>query len=244
MDNARPPTPTMGEPDTREHGMSLTQQPSPPDAPARPPRRGSERLAIAAAAVVTALAVAGIGALALNDDNPAAPTPTPSAAAPSSAPPSVAPAPQTPEDLAAAEATERYREFLRVEDVVGQGGYLSSEPYDAVTVPPERTDRQLLVTTSSAEGQRAIGDRELASLAVTSVDLTPEAGSYPTVILQACVDVSAVDVVDQTGASVVLPDRVDRTKSTVTMYRYEPGTAGAEAGGWYVYEATSRAEPC
>jgi hypothetical protein len=64
------------------------------------------------------------------------------------------------------------------------------------------------------------------------------------VVLQVCLDVSGVDIVDGTGTSIVSPDREDRSKSTVTMYEYEPGTKGAEAGGWFVYEATALNEPC
>ena len=133
---------------------------------------------------------------------------------------------------------------MRIRDQVGQGGYASAAPYDAVTVPPERVDRQIEVVNSAQEKLRVIGNQELVSVTTTSVDLSPAPGSYPTVTLQACIDVSGVDVVDLSGKSVVLPERLERSRSTVTMNRYEPGTEGAEAGGWYVYEATSKGESC
>jgi hypothetical protein len=64
------------------------------------------------------------------------------------------------------------------------------------------------------------------------------------VVLQACLDVSGVDIIDSTGKSLVTADRLDRSASTVTLHRYEPGTAGAEAGGWYVFETITAGEPC
>lgn len=245
MDTAGPPEQTMAATDTSERGMSLTQQPTPTTADPNPKRGRGERLGIALAAIVTALALAGTVYVLTNDDNtPAAPQAGPSAPPPSAAAPSAQPAPPTAEDLAATAAQERYREYLRVRDEVGQGGFASTAPYDAIAVPPERTDRRIETLNSAKEGLRVIGTLKLTSLTTTSVDLNPGVGSYPTVTLQACVDVSGIDVVDRLGKSVVLPERVKRSKSTVTMNRYEPGTEGAEAGGWYVYEATSKAEPC
>jgi hypothetical protein len=232
--------------DPGERDMSLTQHPTTADAPRRPQRRKAERLAIAAAAVVTILAVTAIAFLVTNDGEPAAaPAPVPSVApsrTPDASPPAAV---QTPQDVAAAEATARYREYLRVSDEIGQNGYTSSAPYDAVTVDPERTNVELAFRTIGRnEGARQIGDVVVASLEVTSVDLEVGPGSYPKVVLEACLDVSGVDVIDSTGKSLVTADRLDRSASTVTLYRYEPGTPGAEAGGWYVFETTAAGEPC
>lgn len=246
MDRPHPPGQTMAATDSREPAMSLDRQPAQTGySPGRPPGRGrGERLVIIAGVLAAVLSVVGIVAILTGkDEKPeVVPTALPSAAAPSTTP-STVPVLRTPEDLAAAEAEARYREFLRVDDEVGQGGYQSSAPYDAVSVPPARTERELAVH-SRPPGSRLVGTTQLASLSVTKVDLEVLPGSYPTVVLQACVDVSGVDLLDRTGRSLVLPERVDRTKSTVTLYQYEVGTKGAELGGWYVYEATSKAEPC
>jgi len=227
--------------------MSLDQQPSQTGFDTDPPRGLGERIAVIAGVLVTALAVAGIAFIVTNDNEPvAAPLRAPSiVATPSAAAPSAAPAVQTPEDLAAAAAQERYREFLDVRAAVAQAGYLSSEPFDAVTVAPERVFQETAFRNArETPGLRQIGTTQIASMSVTSVDLTPEPGGYPGVVLQVCLDVSGVDIVDGTGTSIVSPDREDRSKSTVTMYEYEPGTKGAEAGGWFVYEATALNEPC
>jgi hypothetical protein len=89
---------------------------------------------------------------------------------------------------------------------------------------------------------RLVGSAQVASLSVESVDLQPEPGGYPTVVLQACVDVSGVDVVDGSGKSLVSPERLDRTRSKVTLYQLE--ATPERPAGWYITEATSRAEPC
>lgn len=225
--------------------MSLAQQPAQTGFDTDPPRGRGERIAVIAGVLVTVLAVAGIAFILINDEDPA-PLAAPSAVAtPSADAPSTAPAVQTPEDLAAAAAQERYREFLRVGDEVGQVGFASAAPFDAVTVVPERAYQETaLRNAQETPGLRQTGTTQVAALSVTSVDLTAEPGGYPKVVLQACLDVSGVDVIDGSGRSIVTPDREEQSKSTVTMYQYEPGTKGAEAGGWYVYEATALNESC
>lgn len=236
----------MGSTDTREPDMSLTEQASQTSAAARPGRGSGERIVIAVSVVVTVLAIAGIAFFVLGGDEPAtAPPPAPTAVEEPADTTPAEPVQQTPEDLAAAEAQERYEEFLRVGDDVGQGGFASALPFDAVAVAPERVFQETAFRNArKTPGLRQIGTTQIASMSVTSVDLTPEPGGYPGVVLQVCLDVSGVDILDGSGTSIVSPDREDRSKSTVTMYRYEPGTKGAEAGGWYVYEATALNEPC
>jgi len=224
--------------------MSLTEPATQTDADARPGRGTGERLVIAVSLLVTLLAIVGIAYLVLAGDEPAATPPAPVAVdEPAEPDPVEPPVAQTPEDLAAAEAQERYREFLRIDDQIGQEGYESSALYDTVLVSPQRSIQELgFRQAQQLPDARLVGNKEVASLSVVSVDLEPEPGGYPTVVLQACIDVSGVDVVDGSGTSLVSPDRVDRTRSTVTLYRLE--ATGERPAGWYITEATSRAEPC
>jgi hypothetical protein len=246
MGTSRREGPTMGGTDTREPDMSLTEQATQTDARVRPGRRSGERLVIAVSVLLTLFAIVGIAYLVLGSDEPTAPPPAPAAVEePAEPDPAEPPVQQTPEDLAAAAAQERYREFLDVRAAVAQGGYKSSAPFDAVTVAPERVFQETAFRNAQeTPGLRQIGTTQIASMSVTSVDLTPEPGGYPEVVLQVCLDVSGVDIVDGSGNSIVSQDREDRSKSTVTLYQYEPGTKGAETGGWYVYEATALNEPC
>jgi hypothetical protein len=228
-----PSRPTMAATDSRERGMSPDEQTLYSDAAhgARTNRR-----VIAGAGFVTLLAAAGIVAIVTSGGKSHKPQTHVSTS------PTVAPSQQTPEDLAVLSAEGRYREFLRVRDEVGQAGYRSSAPFDAVAVSPERTVQEISVR--KARGLREVGSTSVVSIKVLSVDLSPAAGSYPAVILKACIDVSGVDVLDGRGKSVVSPTRVPRSRSTVTMYKYAKGTRGAVAGGWFVFQATSKGEPC
>lgn len=224
---------TMAATETQERGMSASEErvhnePS--------PGLHKERLVIIAAGLVTLLAAAGIVVIVTDGGNSQKPQSAVSAS------PSVAPSKSTPEDQAVVAAEARYREFLRVRDDVGHAGYRSSAAFDAVAVSPERTVQE--ISFRKARGLRQVGTTGVVSIKVLSVDLTPTAGNYPTVVLQACIDVSGVDVLDGQGKSVVSPTRVPRSQSTVTMYMYAKGTKGAAAGGWFVFEATSKAEPC
>ena len=219
--------------------MPLTEHPAHTDQ--RPPRIRSrgDRLVIGVAGLVTVLAIIGITILVTSGDKAAIAPPLTATTAPSTQPTQ-----QSPEDQAAATAQARYRDFLRVVDAVGIAGFVSDAPLKAVAVPPELVVQQLTVRQSKPQGRRQNGYTRLTSLSVSSVDLTPPAGGYPEVVLQACVDVSGVDVTDRTGKSVVTAGRAPRSKSTVTMYAYKKGIVGAEAGGWYVYQATAKNEPC
>ena len=225
--------------------MSLTEQANQTDAGGRPGRGTGERVVIAVSVLVTLLAIAGIAYLALGGDEPAAaPAPAPvTIEEPAEPDPIEPPVAQTPEDVAAAQAQERYREFLRIGDQIGRDGYQSSALYDTVLVSPQRGVQELgFRKAQELPDARLVGSAEVASLSVVSVDLEPEPGGYPTVVLQACIDVSGVDVVDGSGNSLVSPERVDRTRSTVTLYQLE--ATPERPAGWYITEATSRAQPC
>jgi hypothetical protein len=243
---ARTPSRTMTATDHGEHGepgMSLTQQPV--DADGRRPRRGrGERLAVLIGAVVTVLAAIGVVFLVTGDsDQQPAPAP-PAPAARTSTQPSSDAAPQTPADIAAAEAQQRYREFVRVQDLVAQGGFANPELYETVAIDPERT--QLILEARQFAGARVTGDTQVASLTVESVQLPSEPAEHPSVRLVACLDVTQVQAVDANDTSLVSPDRPDRIASRVLLQQFEPGdfAEDPERSGWYVAEVEQRGEPC
>jgi hypothetical protein len=228
-----PSRPTMTATDRRERGMSPDEQPLHNDANSG---ARTNRRVILAAGIVTLLAAGGITVIEAGRST--APHPKTSA---SHSPSTSATAP-TPEDLAVVAAEGRYRQFLQVVDTIGLAGFRDAAALRTVAVPPERTVQLLAVRQSN--GLRQQGRTRLSSLEVSSVVLNPATGDYPSVVLQACLDVSGVDVVDRSGHSVVTRDRAKRSRSTVTMYKYAKGTTGAEVGGWFVYQATARNEPC
>jgi hypothetical protein len=231
--------------DSRENGMSLTQHPADTDLGSRPRRSSGERLAVIVGVVVTMLALAGIAFLLLGDDNgeqPVPPSQTPAARA--STEPTVEPAPKTPADVAAAEAQERYREFVRVQDQVAQASFSSPELYEMVAVNPELG--QLVIEAREFAGARVTGQTQVASLVVESVQLPTDPAEYPEVRLLACLDVTAVEAVDANGNSLVAPDRLDRIASRVLLQKFEPGDFAQhpDRSGWFVAEVEQRGEPC
>jgi hypothetical protein len=244
MNTSRPPGPTITGTDSRENGMSLSQHPAGTGLGTDPPRRSRVgRLAIIAGVVVTLLALAGIGFLLLGDDNggqPAQPAPTPAAQVTTE--PTAEPAPQTAADIAAAEAQERYLEYLRVVRQVAAGGYTDLSAYDAVAIDPHTG--VLLQSAAQNAGLRSTGDAEVVSLTVQSVELDPP-GQYPSVRLLACLDVSQVDVIDASGKSVITADRVEQFRSEVVVQNIPPGAfADGREPGWYVADVEQRGEPC
>ena len=55
----------------------------------------------------------------------------------------------------------------------------------------------------------------------------------------ACLDVSAVQAVDEDGNSVITEDRLDRTLQDYVLERDDSAQLG-----WFVVEDTNRNEPC
>lgn len=225
--------------------MSVTQHPADTDLDSKPRRTGGERLAIIVGVGVTMLALAGIAFLLLGDDNgeqPGPPSQTPAARA--STEPTVEPAPQTPADIAAAEAQERYREFVRVQDQVAQASFADPQLYERVAINPELG--QLVIEAREFTGARVTGNTQVASLVVESVQLPADAGEYPEVRLLACLDVSGVQAVDANGTSLVSPDRLDRIASRVLLQKFKPGdfAQDPDRSGWFVAEVEQRGQSC
>lgn len=166
-----------------------------------------------------------------------------SSTAPTSAPSST-PVALTPVQRAEAEAEAAFREYLRVDDAVAQGGYRDTKPYDAVAVSPERPYLERIALESRAAGERQIGELKVRDLSVIKSDLEPGPGNYPYVELKTCIDVRGVDVVNRAGESTVEANRPDFVAAEITVNYYKPGTDGVQSGGWRVYEVKSPGDAC
>jgi hypothetical protein len=137
--------------------------------------------------------------------------------------------------VATADATSALRNYFRVVDD------LRSDPgVDLTQLKSVATSAQLkavatLVRRQRSAGQHQTGTTVISELKVQSVTLDnsdPDAGKVPTVVIDACWDVSKVDVLDKSGKSIVSPNRPDTgwTRYTVANYEY----AANPAGGWRV----------
>jgi hypothetical protein len=101
------------------------------------------------------------------------------------------------------------------------------------------TAQKSLLESQRADGLRQLGDTRVAEVSVESVNLDEPA----TVIVDVCWDVSAVDVVNTSGTSVVSPERKDSgwTRFTVTNLTWESGSTD----GWRVSGGSDLGdEPC
>ena len=87
------------------------------------------------------------------------------------------------------------------------------------------------VMSDQAQGITSTGLTELEMVEVSVEEDTAE--------VTACADVSAVDVFDKDGDSILPADRLDRTVKEFVLER----DASAEVG-WYVVQDTNRNEPC
>ena len=233
MDPTAPAAPTGGATDTWEQQMPSTDA-----------HRGRNRAYIAACLIAAgAVAVGGVALLTGGNDTPVAGPTTPPPVASSPTPTPTVSTPPKPEDVAAAAATARYLDYLRVTRQVAIGGHTDLAAYDTVAIDPEMG--VLLQGAAQRAGKiTTTGASEVVSLTVQSVELDPP-GEYPSVRLLACLDVSQVTAVNAAGESVVSLDRPDRLRSEAVVRNIPPGafTDGREPG-WYVAEVVQRGEPC
>ncbi|WP_124293048.1 hypothetical protein [Microbacterium sp. ABRD28] len=110
------------------------------------------------------------------------------------------------EEEAFAAAEETYRNYVEALNAVDLSDPETFEPvYEWTTGAANATERESL-TQLAAKGWRKTGDSLLVSFAPVSSSTDPPAA----VAALACVDVSAVDVVDASGSTVVPETRPDR----------------------------------
>lgn len=146
--------------------------------------------------------------------------------------PTSSPSPTSPSDMASADATDAMQAYLQVVDQLRQAPHTDPTPLESVASGAQLTAVQILLSRRREEGQRQIGDTVVREMTVQSVDVDgsdTSSGQVATVVIDVCWDVSAVDVVDKSGNSIVLPDRPDRgwTRYTVANHKYGKNPHGA-----------------
>jgi hypothetical protein len=178
------------------------------------------------------LMLAAVSACGGSDSDP----PPSSESSPSSpSAPTTSVSPTSPSDAATAHAAAAMRNYFTVVDE------LRSDPAgDLKWMKSVATSAQLdamvtLVRREQAKGQRQTGTTAISKLAVQSVNLDnsdPDAAKVPTVVIDVCWDVSKVDVLDESGKSIVSPTRPNTgwTRYTVANYDY----AADPTSGWRV----------
>lgn len=191
-------------------------------------------------------AAAGIAALALlisscgSQDDPVA-QPTPSSTAPTtSAPASSSVVPVSAEDQAVAEATDLVKAYYAEIDRVNIDPNADANTLRDVTAN-EAFDLQLRTALQTkARGLTQIGNVRVLEVTPFSIDLSSDATAqppkYPTIVMDTCIDVSGVDVVDAEGKSVVASTRPPQSAARVDVVQFD--------FGWRVNKIQSAGQPC
>lgn len=186
-----------------------------------------------AAAVAVGLAV--LLSTACNTPQDPGPSPlsssssTPSISSPSPSPSPSATESETPEQQDARLAGEAVVKYWAVVDDLAAHPTKSLNHLDPVARDQARAQMQTLLGTYAAKGLVQKG-----KVSLTDVLASKKARANFTVT--ACVDVSAVDLVDKSGASQVNPDRPDRQSFSYTVVRANEG--------FFVTEDTLKGKPC
>jgi hypothetical protein len=179
-----------------------------------------------------ALLLAAVSACGGGDADPPR-TSEPSLTSPSS--PRTSSSPSSPSDAASADATDAVQSYFTVVDRLRSDPAADLKKLNSVATSAQLNAVETLISRQRDEGQRQTGATAINELKVQSVNLDnsdPKAGKVPTVVIDVCWDVSKVDVLDESGKSIVSPNRPDTgwTRYTVANYKY----AADSAGGWRV----------
>lgn len=147
----------------------------------------------------------------------AASTPAPSPSTPASEPP-------TDSEVAEEAAARLMRSYYATVDRLRQDPTQPLGQLKAVANGGQLEAQTIFTRNQRQAGNRQTGSAEVVDVVVQSVNLdrTGQA-QVPTVDLDICWDVSAVDVLDQDGESIVSPERPDRgwTRYTVANHQWK-----------------------
>jgi len=191
-------------------------------------------------------AAAGIAALALlisscgGPDDPVA-QPTPSSAAPSSsAPTSASVVPVSAEDQAVADASDLVVKYYAAIDRVNLDPNTDANTLRDVTAN-EAFDLQLRTALQTkSRGLTQIGNVRVLDVKPFSIDLSSDSTTnprkYPTIVMDTCIDVTGVNVVDAEGKSVVATTRPPQSAARIDVVQFD--------FGWRVNAIESAGQPC
>lgn len=159
-----------------------------------------------------------------------------SSASPSAAAPTTAELPSA-EKQALAEATGAVTDYYVAVDSINSDPSSDLDTLEDVASGDAYLTSVRLVDDMKGRGLVQTGDLRVVDVDVVSIDLTRSPPSrYPTVVLDACLDVSATYVEDPDGKSAVLPDRLDRITARLDVVHHD--------FGWRVHDIASAGEPC
>ncbi len=186
----------------------------------------------------TALAVVALGACS-GGDEPGASSSGSQSSSSSPAPTASSSTPPSESEIASKAASDIVRAYFTTVDRVRQDATRPESDLDTVASSTQLTAQERLLRNQRESGRRQVGDTTVVELSVESVSLDDPATAY----VDVCWDVSAVDILDANGKSVVTDGRKDVgwTRFVVT----NPKWTTAPTGGWRVSSGSDlEKEPC
>lgn len=153
---------------------------------------------------------------------------------------------QSESEVAADAAKQTIGNYFATVDKLGQHDDQPLSELGKVAVSRQLSALRNTITQQRKAGQHQTGSTKVAQMKVQSVNLDdsdPTAGKVPTVTVDACWDVSDVDVVDKNGKSIVSPNRPDTawTRYTVANYHW----SDHPTDGWRVASGQDlKQSPC
>lgn len=153
---------------------------------------------------------------------------------------------QSESEVAADAAKQTVEDYFATVDKLGQQDDEPLSELGKVAVSRQLSVLRNTIGQQRKAGQHQTGSTKVAQMKVQSVNLDnsdPAAGKVPTVTIDACWDVSDVDVVDKNGKSIVSPNRPDTawTRYTVANYHW----SDHPTDGWRVASGQDlKQSPC
>jgi hypothetical protein len=197
------------------------------------------------AATAALLLVAGAGCAADSSSSGDPPSTTPSTSPPTS-PDTSTTAPASESDAAAAAASSVVRKYFAVVDRLRQQPERSLIALKTVARSGELSAEQMLLRSERRKGLHQVGETRIAELKVQSINLDnsdPQSGTVPMAQVDVCWNVAEVDIVDQSGKSVVSPSRPDSGWIRFSAVNYHWATD--PNGGWRVASSQDlEQKPC
>ena len=131
----------------------------------------------------------------------------------------------SPSRTASSNAVALMRQYFAVIDKLGQDREQPLARLATVTISTQLIAERTFLRNQRARDERQTGDTQVADLRVQAVNLDnsdPASGKVPTVLIDACWDVSNVDVLNKRGKSVLSSNRPDSgwTRYTVANYHW------------------------
>ena len=165
-------------------------------------------------------------------DNGSEPPTTRSTQPTTSSTPTPGTTPASDTQAASVAATTLLRNFYTVRNALRQDPTASLDLLKTVATSTELAAQKNLFKNERKQGLHQTGETKVAELEVQSVNLDnsdPKGGKVPTVQIDVCFDVSAVDVLDESGKSVVSEDRPDTGWIRYSVANYDWASNPADA---------------